>query len=184
MCTNSIQDELITRLHRSDCTAISDIYEVYSGALYNMVLRIVHSQELAQQVLQDTFVKTWSGRMQYDATKGRLFTWMLNIARNTAIDATRTVHYKHQQKTGELHELINTPGPETLNTDTIDLQKIVDKLDVKYRTLIHLVYFKGYTQLEAAHHTGIPLGTIKTRIRFAILELRYTFSIVNTPVSL
>jgi RNA polymerase sigma factor (sigma-70 family) len=170
-----MQDELILRLKQQDRTVISQLYDMYSGALYGVVLRIVQSPELAQQVLQDTFLKVWRNSASYDASKGRLFTWMLNIARNTAIDATRTAHFRNQQKTENTDMLVYKPGSETLNPDHLDVRKVVDTLDEKYKSLIDLIYFKGYTQEEVAEETGIPIGTVKTRLRYAMNELRKVF---------
>lgn len=170
-----MQDQLINRLKQQDRAAIGELYDAYGGALFGVVLRIVQSRELAEQVLQDTFVKAWRNGASYDASKGRLFTWLLNIARNTAIDATRTAHFRHYQKTDSLDNLVHTPGGESVNPDHLGVKEVVSRLDDKYKSLIDLVYFKGYTQEEVAEETGIPLGTVKTRLRYAIGELRKLF---------
>lgn len=170
-----MQEQYINRLKQQDRTVIGDLYDAYGAALYGVALRVVQSPELAQQVLQDTFVKVWRNSASYDASKGRLFTWLLNIARNTAIDATRTAHFQHRQKTESLDGLVHIPGGDSLNPDHLGLKEVVARLDEKYRSLIELVYFQGFTQEEAAKETGIPLGTIKTRLRFAIGELRKLF---------
>lgn len=170
-----MQDQLINRLKQQDRTAIGELYDAYGGALFGVVVRIVQSRELAEQVLQDTFVKAWRNGASYDASKGRLFTWLLNIARNTAIDATRTAHFRHYQKTDSLDNLVHTPGGESVNPDHLGVKEVVSRLDDKYKSLIDLVYFKGYTQEEVAEETGIPLGTVKTRLRYAIGELRKLF---------
>lgn len=167
---------LISRLQAQDSASISALYDAYGAALFGVVLRIVQRKDLAEQVLQDTFVKAWRYGPSYDASKGRLFTWLLNIARNTAIDATRTAHYQHSRKTDSLDALVQSPGGEGIQPDQIGVKEVVDKLDEKYRLLIDLIYFKGYTQEEVAEETGIPLGTIKTRLRYAINELRGIFS--------
>lgn len=180
-----MQDQLlITRLQQQDRNAVGTLYDAYGGALYGIVLRIVQSHELAQQVLQDTFVKAWRNGAQYDTSKGRLFTWLLNIARNTAIDATRTAHFQNARKTGALDNLVYKAGSDDLNPDHIGVRDIVNTLDEKYRLLIELIYFKGYTQEEAAEETGIPLGTIKTRLRYAIGELRNVFGKSSPAVML
>ncbi|MBL7802915.1 MAG: sigma-70 family RNA polymerase sigma factor [Saprospiraceae bacterium] len=170
-----MQDQLILRVQQNDRSALGELYDAYSGALFGVVLRIVQSRELAEQVLQDTFVKVWRNAGQYDAAKGRLFTWLVNIARNTAIDATRTAYFQHYRKTDNLDSLVHAPGTETTNPDHVGVREIVDRLDDKYRLLIDLIYFQGYTQEEAAEAAGIPLGTVKTRLRFAIGELRKIF---------
>lgn len=167
--------QLIHRLQAQDSTAIGALYDAYGGALFGVVLRVVQHRELAEQVLQDTFVKAWRNGASYDTGKGRLFTWLLNIARNTAIDATRTAHFQHSRKTDSLDAVVHSPGSSNINPDQIGVREVVERLDEKYRTLIELIYFKGYTQEEVAEETGIPLGTIKTRLRYAINELRGVF---------
>ncbi len=171
-----MQDQqLINRLQAQDREAIGALYDAYGGALFGVVLRIVQQRELAEQVLQDTFVKAWRNGASYDTSKGRLFTWLLNIARNTAIDATRTAHFQKSRKTDSLDSLVHSPGGSSINPDVIGVREVVQGLDEKYKMLIDLVYFQGYTQEEAAEETGIPLGTIKTRLRYAINELRNVF---------
>lgn len=170
-----MQDQLINRLKQQDRAAIGELYDAYSDALFGVVLRIVQSRELAEQVLQDTFVKAWRNGASYDASKGRLFTWLLNIARNTAIDATRTSYFQHYRKTDPLDNLMHKPGGESVNTDHLGVKEVVNRLEEKYRSLIDLVYYQGYTQEEVAEETGIPLGTVKTRLRYAIGALRKLF---------
>jgi RNA polymerase sigma-70 factor, ECF subfamily len=167
-----MQDQFIQRLQQGDAGVVAALYDAYGAALYGVILRIVQNQELAQQALQDTFLKAWRNAAAYDGQKGRLFTWLLNIARNTAIDATRTAHFRNSQRTESPESLAQQPGGHSINPDHIGVRDAVEQLDDKYRTLIDLVYFKGYTQEEAAEETGIPLGTIKTRLRTAIGALR------------
>jgi RNA polymerase sigma-70 factor (ECF subfamily) len=169
--------QLIQRLQAQDRVAIGALYDAYGAALFGVVLRIVQQRELAEQVLQDTFVKAWRNGASYDTSKGRLFTWLLNIARNTAIDATRTAHFQKSKKTDSMDALVYKPGGESIQPDLIGLNEIVNQMDEKYRMLIDLIYFKGYTQEEVAEETGIPLGTIKTRLRYAINELRGVFGV-------
>jgi len=170
-----MQDLLISRLQQQDRQAIGELYTSYGGALFGVVLRIVQSRELAEQVLQDTFLKAWRNGASYDASKGRLFTWLLNIARNTAIDATRTAYFQHYRKTDSLDNLVAAPGGQALNPDHLGVQDAVNRLEEKYKVLINLIYFKGYTQEEVAEEVGIPLGTVKTRLRYAMVELRKVF---------
>lgn len=177
--TKPMHTELIQGLQRQDRNALSKLYDMYSSALYGVVLRIVQSPELAQQVLQDTFLKVWRNSGSYDSSKGRLFTWLLNIARNTAIDATRTAHFRNQQKTEGTESLVSRPGNDAINPDHLGVREAVNALDEKYRTLIDLIYFKGYTQEEVAEETGIPIGTVKTRLRYAMNELRKVFGETN-----
>ncbi|MEQ1745447.1 MAG: sigma-70 family RNA polymerase sigma factor [Saprospiraceae bacterium] len=170
-----MQERYISRLQQQDQAVIGELYDAYSGALYGVVLRIVQQPEIAEQVLQDTFLKVWRSAATYDVSKGRLFTWLVNIARNTAIDATRSGQFRQRQKTDSADALVHLPDSHSPNPDHIGVRELVGRLDEKYRLLIDLMYFQGYTQEEAAEETGIPLGTIKTRLRFAISELRRLF---------
>jgi RNA polymerase sigma factor (sigma-70 family) len=153
------------------------LYDAYGAALYGSVLRIVHCSMIAEQVMQDTFLKVWLHGARYDTSKGRLFTWLLNIARNTAIDATRNIHFHSRKKTDTIDSLVYTSGGDSLNPDTVGLQEVVKKMEDKYKVLIELIYFNQYTHQEAAETLGIPLGTVKTRVRAAILELKKAFDI-------
>jgi RNA polymerase sigma factor (sigma-70 family) len=169
------QESIITLLKKQDTVAVEQLYDIYGAALYGAALRIVCSKELAEQVLQDTFLKVWYFGAQYDASKGRLFTWLLKITRNTAIDATRNSHFHNSKKTDFIDSLNESSGGDCINPDTLGLQEIVDKMDEKYKIIIDLIYFNQYTHQEAAEAIGIPLGTVKTRVRFAILELKKEF---------
>jgi RNA polymerase sigma-70 factor, ECF subfamily len=174
-----MEEKIINLLQNQDKEAISILYDKYGAALFGVVLKVVHSRELAEQVLQDTFLKAWRYGTQYDAKKGRLFTWLLNIARNTAIDATRTNYYKFYQKSDNLETLYHAQSDNALNPDTLGVRQIVQGMDEKYRVLIEKIYFEGYTQQEIEQEMGIPIGTIKTRLRFAINELRTVFGDSN-----
>jgi DNA-directed RNA polymerase specialized sigma24 family protein len=171
------QEHIVPLLQRQDSAAIEQLYDAYGGTLYGVVLRIVLSKELAEQVIQDTFLKVWHHGAQYDASKGRLFTWLLKIARNCAIDATRNTYFLNRKKTDHIDNLNNTWGGECVNPDTVGLKEIVDKMDEKYKVIVDLIYFNQYTHQEAAEEMGIPLGTVKTRVRCALLELKKTFEL-------
>ncbi len=139
-----------------------------------IVFKVIPNQEIAEEVLQDSFVKIWKYANQYDASKGRLYTWFVNITRNTAIDKVRSAAYRKDQKTGSLENLVNTDsaGTEESQVEDSGLRGVIDSLDEKYKTLIDLVYFQGYSQREIEKEFDIPLGTVKTRLRAAINELR------------
>jgi RNA polymerase sigma factor (sigma-70 family) len=166
--------ELVSLLQERNNQAFAYLYDNYSGALYNIILQIVPDQELASDVLQEAFVNIWRKIDSYDQSKGRLFTWMLNVTRNQSIDMVRSKNFQNSQKNQELPEItsIESGGHVQQNIDSIGLKKLVEKLKTEYRTLIYLVYFKGYTHEEIAEIEGIPLGTVKTRIRSALIQLR------------
>lgn len=174
--TNTSDDFLIAALRDSDSKAIDLLYAKYSGALYGVVLKIVHSEELAEEVIQDVFVKVWKNISGYDPNKGRLFTWLLNIARNTAIDYTRLKSFSQKKQSIETTEhALNNEGNIGINPDTIGLRDLIKKMPEEYRVLLDTVYFQGFTHAEASEALQVPLGTVKTRIRAAILQLRQKF---------
>ena len=153
------------------------LYEKYSSALYGMIMRIVRVRELAEEVLQDTFTKAWRNIDSYDAARGRLYTWLLNIARHAAIDATRSSYFNRpvHQPLDNVSMLVDTQQKVLLNTDTIGVRHFTKNLPPDLKTLIDLLYFEGYTQAQAAEYLGIPIGTVKTRARAAINLLRNYF---------
>lgn len=153
--------------------AFGYLYENYSGALLSVILNIVNDEELANDVLQEVFVKIWKQGGTYDSTKGRLFTWMLNIARNASIDTIRSKSYQNSKQNKSLpDDSAAIAGSSELRTDHIGLKKIVHNLKEEYKILVELSYFQGYTQDEIAKMLNIPLGTVKTRLRTALIQLR------------
>lgn len=151
------------------------LYDNYSSALYGIILKIVRIEEVAADVLQDSFVKMWRNIDHYDTSKGSLFTWMLNVARNTAIDRIRSQEYQQSQQNQSIENtvsLIEQNESIEQQVDAIGLRKVVETLRPEYRSIIELVYFKGYTQAEVAEELGIPLGTVKTRVKAALSQLR------------
>ncbi len=153
--------------------AFNYLYDHYSASLYSVILNIVPDKELANDVLQEVFLKIWRQIDTYDTTKGRLFTWMLNVARNASIDIVRSKNFQNSQQNRELTESVYEAGGSTeTDIDKIGLRKIVHKLKEDYKVLIELSYFQGYTQDEISKMLSIPLGTVKTRLRTALIQLK------------
>lgn len=151
----------------------SYLYDNYSGALLSIIRNVVNDEELANDVLQEVFVKIWKQIDSYDSSKGRLFTWMLNIARNASIDMVRSKGFQNSQQNRELTEDVYSKGGSSeTRTDQIGLRKLVYNLKEEYRVLVELSYFQGYTQDEIAKMLKMPLGTVKTRLRTALIQLR------------
>ena len=171
------QEKLIERLQSQDKTVVSDLYDLYSDTLYGIILRIIPQEDLAQDVLQDAFIKIWKNGSSYDSKKGTLFTWMLNICRNTAIDKTRSAAYKRQGKIHEISQTVynNRQLSYEEKPEHIGIAEEVKKLEEKYREIIELIYFQGFTQKEVTEHLNIPLGTVKSRVRIGLRELRKLF---------
>lgn len=168
-------DQLVLRLKAGEHAAVSELYDRYSDALYGLSYKIVKSEEAAQDVLQDSFVKVWKKIHAYSSEKGSFFTWMLNITRNTAIDYLRKQKKMTSAPIRDIENDVDISG-EQLNISTIGLRELVDNLEADHKILVEYLYFKGYTQQEVSDELGIPLGTVKTRIRTAVKELQKIFS--------
>ena len=167
------ETELVALLKQRQQNAFGYLYDHYSGALYNVILAIVSDRELASDVLQEVFIKIWKQAESYDATKGRLFTWMMNIARNASIDLLRSKSYQNSRQNRKLNETVyDSAGVTATNIDLIGLRKLVHSMKEEYKVLVELSYFKGFTQDEISKMLDIPLGTVKTRLRGALLQLR------------
>lgn len=172
---NLSENELITLLKDKDEKAFNYLYDHYSGAIYGFILRIVElKQEHTEEVLQDVFVKIWKYIEQYDDSKGRLYTWIINITRNTAIDYIKSKGYQNEQKNQSIVNLVHkdTLSSSEEKVDMIGMKTVIDTLKPEWRELIELAYFQGYSQTEIAEILEIPIGTVKTRTRSALLELK------------
>ena len=164
--------ELVAALRRKDEQAFSYLYDHYAGALYNVVKQVVVDTDVSSDVLQEIFVNIWRKIEQYDESKGRLFTWMLNIARNAAIDKTRSKGFQQSSRVLPLLDGETVYTSERPGMDDYGLKKVLGKLKDEQRLLIDLSYFQGYTHEQIAKALDIPLGTVKTRIRSALTQLR------------
>ncbi|WP_126243296.1 RNA polymerase sigma factor [Chitinophaga rhizosphaerae] len=169
------EDELVQLLKQRDESAFRYLYDNYSPALYGVIYSIVPEGHTAQDVLQDSFVKIWRLIGQYEPAKGRLFTWMHNIARSGAIDAVRSAAWRNARKTEPVQDFHHSIAGASI--EYTGLRKSVSKLAVEHRALIELSYFQGYTHEEIAKLAKIPAGTVKTRLRAAIKQLRKMISI-------
>ncbi len=165
------EEELILLLQQKNRKGFALLYDRYAPALYGVVLKIVRTEEVAQDVLQDSFVKIWKKMEAYNADKGTLFTWILNIARNTAIDKVRSATYRQDMMKTSL-EIGSSEANTHQKIEHIGLGKLINQLKPEYREVIEIIYFQGYTHTEAAEALQLPLGTVKTRIKTAIRELR------------
>jgi len=170
------EDELIIALKDKDREAVGILYDRYSGFLFGLIYRIVQSEQIAEDLLQEIYVKIWNNIGTYDSSKAKLVTWMANIARNLSIDKIRSKDYKNSLQNHDIDDYVNNIEDSAFNPDHIGVKDMLDKLESEYKKIIDLVYFKGFTQADAAKELGIPLGTLKTRVRKAILKLREIFT--------
>lgn len=169
------EEELVMLLKDRDQQAFSYLYDNYSAALNGIIYRMVEDRELAEDILQEAFVKIWNNFSSYDMSKGRLFTWMLNLTRNLTIDTLRSKGYRKQAKISADENSVSNITDDSRMAERFDamgLRKQLVNLKPEQRAIIDLAYFNGYTQDEISKEMGIPLGTVKTRMRSAIIELR------------
>ena len=169
------EDQLIYALQGRDEHAFSYLYDNYSSAIYGVIFKMVEDKELAEDLLQEAFVKIWNNFSNYNSTKGRLFTWMLNLSRNLTIDTFRSKGYKKQRKIHNDENSVNNFSDNSKGVeqfDSLGIRKHLNLLKNEQKQIIDLAYFSGLTQEEIANYLSIPLGTVKTRMRTAMIELR------------
>ena len=169
------QEELLPLILKKDDRAFTYVYDMYSKSLFAIISNLIKDREEAEDVLQEVFVKIWKNIDSYNESKGRFYTWILNIARNTAIDKLRSKGFNNSQKnlsSDNFVHLLDDSNKMINRIDTIGIQEFVKKLKPKCIQIIDLLFFKGYTQQEASEELEIPLGTIKTQNRNCINDLR------------
>jgi RNA polymerase sigma-70 factor (ECF subfamily) len=166
---------LISSLKQKDEKAYAYLYDNYSAALYGIIFKVVNNEEDACDVLQDSFVNIWKNIESYDGSKGgSLFTWMLHICRNKAIDRYRQKNRVNEnQKDYKSVHIHNEPANTTnINIDKIGVQNIIEKIKPEHKEIIIQHYFKGYTHQEISTMSEMPLGSVKTKIRNAMIEIK------------
>lgn len=174
-----IQSDLVYSLQQKDEKAFAMLYKNYGQALLNIVKKVLHNDaELARDVLQESMLKIWNNIDSYDPGKGSLFTWMLNVCRNMAIDKTRSKDFKNQSrnKSFDLVSYVQETHNETPKPELIGVGKMLNVLNADQRQVVDTVFMLGYSHSEAAERLNIPVGTVKTRLRAAVSELRKKFN--------
>ena len=168
-------ETLLPKFKNKDEKAFGELYAMYSDSIHGVVYNIVRDTDIATEVMQDVFIKAWHKSDTYSSKKGRFFTWILNIARNAAIDKTRSKAFKNSKKnlnSDYFVDIIESKDNLDNSTDAIGVKKFVSKLGKKCKAVIELLYFKGFTQKETSEELDMPIGTVKTRNRNCIKELR------------
>jgi RNA polymerase sigma-70 factor (ECF subfamily) len=176
-----LENHIVELLRDRNEKAISLLYEHYGNTLYGVANKVVRDEELAQDVLQESFIKIWKNSDSYDPAKAKLFTWLFRITRNTAIDKLRSVNTKADREIQIDVSDVYTLGIDSTRPELIDVQENLDKLDPKYQIVLDALFFQGMTQQEASEELDIPLGTIKSRLKIGLRELR---KIYGAPVML
>lgn len=173
---STIEKEIVSLLERGDKKAIQLLYENYADALYGVIKKIISDEDTAQDVLQESFVKIWRYSKKYDASKAKLFTWLYRIAYNAAIDKVRSLKNKTNSEIQiEVSSVYKITSNE-LNQDVLDIKEHLNTLDEKYKIVLYALFFEGMTQQEASDELDIPLGTIKSRLKIGLRELKKVYN--------
>jgi RNA polymerase sigma-70 factor (ECF subfamily) len=167
--------ELLQRIRRGDEAALAALYDRHARFVASIALRILGDRELAEEVVQDTFLRGWHHVDSYDPSRGQVVAWLLGIARNRAIDMLRS--RSHRARRRELSNLSETtPSDDADFSDAVALREVMthamSSLPTDQRQIIELAYYGGLSQAEIARQLGLPLGTVKSRTRSGMEKLR------------
>lgn len=169
---------LIRRLQSRDAKAMSELYDRYGRLTYSLIYRIVRNPSLAEDLVQETFLRIWNRVGSFDAERGAIGSWVLAIARNRAIDHLRSTDGRMQTGAIDLERLENVSLFSTMDTDALSIDRArrlkaaFEKLSPSQRQVIDLAYYEGLSQSEMAERLNQPLGTVKTWTRSALKILR------------
>lgn len=175
---------LLQRIERKDQDALLELYQHYSDQVYSMAIRVLRNSSLAEEVTQDVFVKLWNRPQEWKPSRGRFSTWLNTLTRNASIDKHRS-EKRHLLSLPDVSELAQQNGSaaaiadDPLWFDGQVLREILAKLPRRQRDLIEFSYFMGYTQRELAVQLNLPLGTVKSRLRRGLEQLRLLWKEAN-----
>lgn len=170
--------QLLERIARKDDAALSEFYDRYSKLIYSFVLKILHSQNDAEEVTADVFWQVWRQAESYNVARGSVVAWLITIARSRAIDKRRGLERRGEETEIDLKFMedgSNTSDPEVdvyLKETRSMIEGVLGELNEKQRQIVELAYFKGLSQSEISELLDEPLGTVKTRSRAAMQFLR------------
>ncbi len=169
-------DQILKGLRSRDQEALRALYKSHGGAINGIISRMITDPNIAKEALQDCFLRIWQKIELYDKTKGRLFTWMAQIARNIARDKLKSKENNKRSKTDSIENIVGINESSelsvTMKDEDIGVRGLKDLLRKEEGIIIDYLYFKGYNQRELSEKLDIPIGTIKTRLRMAISNLR------------
>ena len=175
-----LEKHIVELLQERNEKAISLLYEHYGDTLYGVAFKVVKDEELAQDVVQESFVKIWKKSDSYDAAKAKLFTWLFRITRNTAIDKLRSINTKSEKEIQIDVSNVYSVGIQSTQPELMDVRENLDKIDDKYQIVLDALFFQGMTQQEASEELDIPLGTIKSRLKIGLRELKKIYGTTMT----
>jgi RNA polymerase sigma-70 factor (ECF subfamily) len=166
---------LLTRLGQHDEKAMEDIFRRYSGPVYSVALRVLHDTGQAEDVLQEVFLQLWRNPDAFVQNRGSLGAWLVVVARNRSIDLLRRRKPSDSVEDVILASPVNVASEAERNVMMEKVRRVIADLPAEQRKNLELAYFEGLSHSEIALRTGDPLGTVKTRIRQALIALRKAF---------
>ena len=171
---------LIGRIGAGDESALSELYNRYSQLLYAMQMRILHSVEDAEDMLQEVFLQVWNKASSYQRDKGTVYTWLVTLTRNRTIDRLRSKGFRKQQQEIDMEQLSlmdetrsgNPHNMTVLSEQQRTVVNVLQQLNNEQQQVLALAYYEGYSQSEIAEKLNVPLGTVKSRMRQGLLKMR------------
>ncbi|MFS4416262.1 RNA polymerase sigma factor [Maribacter sp. 2307ULW6-5] len=170
-----LEKHIVELLQERNEKAISLLYDHYADTLLGVANKVVRDPEMAQDVLQESFVKIWKKADSYDPSKAKLFTWLFRIVRNTSIDKLRSVNNKTDKEIQMDVSDVYSLGVDGIRPEFMDVQEHLGNIEDKYQVVLEALFFQGMTQQEASDELNIPLGTIKSRLKIGLRELRKVY---------
>jgi len=174
-----LEKHIIQLLLDQDEKGMSLLYDYYGDTLLGVAFKVTKDEDLAKDVLQEGLIKVWKKIHSYDAKKAKLFTWLFRIIRNTAIDKIRSINTKSDQEIQVEVSNVYNLGVNNVIPEHMDVRKHLNSLDEKYMVVLDALFFKGMTQQEASDALDMPLGTVKSRLKIGLRELKKIF---NAPI--
>lgn len=165
-------------MKRGDADALAELYDRHARPVYSLALRIVQDQSDAEDLVQDVFTQAWRQASRFDASRGSVAAWLLTMTRSRAIDRLRARRVRPDrgidvQPSPEIADASSTADQQLLSAEQVArVRSALDALPLLQRVAIELAYYEGLTHTEIADRLEQPLGTVKTRIRLALMKLR------------
>ena len=175
---------LLERMRGGDEGALAAFYDRWSDRVYSLALHLLREARDAEDIVEETFWQVWRNAARYDAARGTVGTWLLTICRSRALDRLRSRHRRREDATIDDAATFESPAPDpvsamvTSETGRI-VREALAELPVEQRQAVELAYFRGLSQSEIAEKTGQPLGTVKTRVRLAMVKLRERLGVLQ-----
>ncbi|QGQ94619.1 sigma-70 family RNA polymerase sigma factor [Paenibacillus psychroresistens] len=171
--------QLMKLIALKDAPALEQLYDRYEKAIYCFAHRIVNDVMMAEEVVQELFMRIWNFAERYESTQGKLSTWMFTLTRNIAIDILRKKQNRVQKQVAEQQQLNAIPDSGKAVEDEVENNWIGDEvrqamkaLNEDQQKVVEWIYYQGLTQQEVAERHAIPLGTVKSRVRLAMKQLK------------